>query len=252
MSHGRRLPRSFYRRPTLLVARELLGKRLVHIHRGRRLSGWIVEAEAYIGQEDLGCHARVGRTERNRSMWGEPGHAYVYFTYGMHWCLNVVTEAAGRPTAVLLRALAPDEGIATMRRRRGLGRSLRRFSSSLSGARGEGRPQHAPSDSEGSKGLSDVKGPVLPGRHRDGVSEIEGSKGVADGPAKLCQALGIDGRLDGHDLCQSGARLFIEEAPAISRRAIVRGPRVGLNGVPEPWKSKAWRFRADARSFPRA
>jgi len=229
MSHGRRLPRSFYHRPTLLVARELLGKRLVHIHRGRRLSGWIVEAEAYVGQEDLGCHARVGRTERNRSMWGEPGHAYVYFTYGMHWCLNVVTEAAGRPAAVLVRALAPDEGIASMRRRRRSGAQVRTSEAMRRGRAElrEGRTKHAPRDSEGSKGL-------------------------ADGPAKLCQALGIDGRLDGHDLCRSGARLFIEEAPSVARRAIVRGPRVGLDGVPEPWKSKPWRFRAEATSFTRA
>jgi len=210
MSDGRRLPRSFYRRPTLVVARELLGKRLVHVDRGRRLSGWIMEAEAYIGQEDLGCHARVGRTERNRSMWGEPGHAYVYFTYGMHWCLNVVTEVAGRPAAVLLRALAPAEGIATMRRRR----ALRLRSPSARSA--QGSRLSARSDER-----------------------------LADGPAKLCQALGIDGRLDGHDLCRAGARLFIEDAQAVPRRAIVRGPRVGLDGVPEPWKSKPWRFWAD-------
>jgi DNA-3-methyladenine glycosylase len=189
------------------------------VDHGRRLSGWIVEAEASIGQEDLGCHARVGRTERNRSMWGEPGHAYVYFTYGMHWCLNVVTEAAGRPAAVLLRALAPDEGISTMRRRR----ALRLRSPSARYAQGFGRAF--------------------------GANSVQG---VADGPAKLCQALGIDGRLDGHDLCRDGARLFIEEAPAVPRRAIVRGPRVGLHGVPEPWKSKPWRFRAEATSFPRA
>jgi DNA-3-methyladenine glycosylase len=120
MARPRRLPRSFFGRSTLLVAHELLGQRLVRIDRGRRLSGWIIEAEAYIGQADLACHAHSGRTERNRVMWGEPGHAYVYFTYGMHWCLNVVTESTGRPAAVLLRALAPSEGLATMRRRRAL------------------------------------------------------------------------------------------------------------------------------------
>ncbi len=234
MSHGHRLPRSFYRRPTLTVARELLGKRLVHIDHGRRMSGWIVEAEAYIGQEDLGCHAHVGRTDRNRSMWGEPGHAYVYFTYGIHWCLNVVTEAAGRPSAVLLRALAPDEGVATMRRRRGFGRNPRR-PSSLSGARSErseGRAQ--------SKGLSGVRSED---RGQYAPSDSEGSKGLADGPAKLCQALGIDGRLDGADLCRPGASLFIEDGPAVPRCAIARGPRIGLNRVPEPWRSKPWRFR---------
>ena len=208
MSLRRRLPRSFYRRPTLQVARDLLGKRLVLVNRGRRLSGWIVEAEAYIGQEDLGCHARVGRTERNRSMWGEPGHAYVYFAYGMHWCLNVVTEAAGRPAAVLLRALTPAEGLATMRRRR----ALRLRSPSARSAQGSGRSARS-------------------------------GKSLADGPAKLCQALGIDGRLDGYDLCRPGARLFIEEAPGVPLGAVARGPRVGLDGVPEPWKSKPWRFR---------
>ena len=183
-----RLPRSFYTRPTLAVARELLGRRLVRREpRGVRLSGLIVEAEAYVGSEDLGCHAKAGRTARNASMWGPPGHAYVYFTYGMHWMLNIVTEEDGFPAAVLIRGLLPLEGLPAMRRRRA------------------GKP-------------------------------------LANGPAKLCQALAIDRSLDGHDLCAPKAELFIECGQEIQDPFVTTTPRVGLNTVPEPWKSKRWRF----------
>jgi len=112
------LPRSFYDRPTLDVARDLFGKVVVHNRRGVRTSGVIVEVEAYIGESDPACHAAPGRTPRNAPLYGAPGHAYVYLNYGIHCLVNIVTEADGSPAAVLIRALAPLEGIAVMRRRR--------------------------------------------------------------------------------------------------------------------------------------
>jgi len=115
----RPLPRIFYSRPTRTVARELLGCTLVRRLGGTRLSGRIVEAEAYIGESDLACHARAGKTLRTRVMYGPAGFAYVYFTYGMHWMLNVVTESEEFPAAVLLRAIEPLEGIEVMQRLRG-------------------------------------------------------------------------------------------------------------------------------------
>ena len=113
------LPRSFFDRPTQVVARELLGCRLLRRLGGTLLAGAIVETEAYIGERDLACHAKAGRTARTAIMYGPPGFAYVYFTYGMHWMLNLVTEAEGFPAAVLIRAFEPLEGIARMQDRRG-------------------------------------------------------------------------------------------------------------------------------------
>jgi DNA-3-methyladenine glycosylase len=115
------LPPSFYNRPTLIVARELLGARLVRMLDGVKLVGLITETEAYVGEDDLASHARAGRTVRTAPMFGPPGHAYVYFTYGNHWMLNAVTEKEGFPAAVLMRAIQPIEGIEVMMKRR-LGR----------------------------------------------------------------------------------------------------------------------------------
>lgn len=112
------LPRKFYNRPTLTVARELLGAQLVHISNGIKLVGLISETEAYFGFDDLASHAKAGRTIRTDPMFGEPGHAYVYFTYGNHWMLNAVTEKEGFPAAVLVRAIQPLEGVDVMMERR--------------------------------------------------------------------------------------------------------------------------------------
>lgn len=190
----RRLKRDFFARSAVDVARSVLGMRLVRLEPdGARISGWITEAEAYVGPEDLASHARHGRTERNASMWGPPGHTYVYFTYGMHWMLNLVTETDGQPGAVLVRAMLPDEGMDIIRRRRG--RSDRQ---------------------------------------------------LTDGPAKLCQALAIDGSLDGHDLCDPAAELFLTSGADAPDRIVTIGPRVGLNHVAEPWLSQPWRFRVSS------
>jgi DNA-3-methyladenine glycosylase len=114
----RRLRRPFFRRPTLVVARELLGKVLVHCTPEGTASGVIVEAEAYVGEADPACHAAPGPTRRNQPLYGPPGFSYVYLNYGIHYLTNVVTEPEGAPAAVLLRALEPLDGTALMRQRR--------------------------------------------------------------------------------------------------------------------------------------
>jgi DNA-3-methyladenine glycosylase len=184
-----RLDRSFFDRPTLTVARELLGQRLVKVEQGRRLSGLITEVEAYIGESDLACHARAGRTRRTEIMYRKAGHLYVYFTYGMHWMMNFITEGEGFPAAVLVRAIAPTEGEATMLKRR------------------NGRRDH-----------------------------------LTDGPAKVTQALGIDKRWNGANVCDVDSALFVEAADPVPDSGVAVAPRVGLGGTPEPWLSKPWNF----------
>jgi len=112
----RKLSRSFYNRPTLEVARDILGKYIVYNSPEGKLSGRIVEVEAYIGESDPACHAARGITERNRVMFGPPGYSYIYFIYGMYNCLNFVTEKKNFAAAVLLRAAEPDEGVNSMKK----------------------------------------------------------------------------------------------------------------------------------------
>ncbi len=113
------LSAAFYARPTLDVTRDLLGKVLAHDTDEGRTAGMIVEVEAYIGEDDPACHAFPGPTQRNAPLYGPPGHAYVYLNYGLHHLVNAVTEPEGSPAAVLIRALAPLDGIPLMQERRG-------------------------------------------------------------------------------------------------------------------------------------
>ncbi|PYO61056.1 MAG: DNA-3-methyladenine glycosylase [Gemmatimonadetes bacterium] len=171
----RPLEPSFYARPAEVVARRLLGHLVVSTIGGRRTAGRIVETEAYVGPHDPACHAYGGRrTQRTRWLYGPPGTAYIYFTYGMHWCLNAVTGRVGYPAAVLIRALEPVAGLATMRRRRA------------------GVPDRA----------------------------------LCAGPARLCAALAITGRLNGAALQRGPLRIV--RLPAAPRRRIVTTPRIGI------------------------
>src|ERR1700712_743802 len=119
------LPRDFYARDTIEVSRDLLGKRLVH----GETSGTIVETEAYLGGDDLASHSAVGITDRTRVIFGPPGHAYVYLSYGMHECLNIVAEPEGKAGCVLIRALEPVGGLDIMRSRRRAARNDRDLTS---------------------------------------------------------------------------------------------------------------------------
>jgi len=112
------LPHNFYHDEVTLVARRLLGARLVHDEEGGPTGGMVIETEAYRGEEDLACHARVGKTRRNAMLYEAGGKSYVYFTYGMHWLVNAVTGDEGFPAAVLIRSILPQEGLEVIRSRR--------------------------------------------------------------------------------------------------------------------------------------
>jgi len=203
MNTGQVLPASFYERPPQAVARSLLGAVLVRSEGGRRMSGLIVEAEAYHGQTDLACHARHGLTTRTQVMFGPPGKAYVYFTYGNHWMLNAVCEPEGMASAVLVRAIRALEGLEWI---------------------AENRPRPPSCRS------------TRPGQEL---------RGWTDGPGKLCQALKINGALNGADLSDPAGGLWIEKGESIPDEQVIIGPRVGIQSVPEPWLSKPWRYRVN-------
>jgi DNA-3-methyladenine glycosylase len=177
-----KLPRDFYDRDTITVARELLGKWLVHRAADGEHIGKIVEVEAYLGEHDLAAHSSKGLTARTRIMFGPPGHAYVYFIYGMHFCVNVVTEREGHASAVLLRALEP-------------------------------------------------------------VKTLEGG---TNGPGRLCRAMKIDRRLNGHDLLSDD--FFVAEPDAAETFTIVKRPRIGVDYA-KHWVKRLLRFYIKGNTF---
>jgi DNA-3-methyladenine glycosylase len=159
-----RLPRAFFARPTVTVARALLGCYLVHESPHGQVVGRLVEVEAYCGARDPASHA-ARRTRRSEVMWGPPGTAYVYLSYGAHACMNVVTEPLGHPGAVLLRALEPVHGIALMQRRRGSG-DLRHLAS------GPGRLTQAMGITLADNQADLVTGPLYVARGSDPVGPV--------------------------------------------------------------------------------
>ncbi len=175
----------------------MLGCVLAHDSPDGPVAAVIVETEAYAGRADPASHAFRGKTARNAVMFGPPGHAYVYFTYGMHFCVNLVCQPAGEASAVLLRAGRVTAGLPLAAARRT--------------GQGTGRP----------------------------MAEVD----LARGPARLCQALGIDRSLDGTDVCDRGSPLRIcERADAVAAASVSSGPRVGIRAAAQV----PWRFWIDA------
>ena len=196
------IPRDFFARPSVEVAPDLLGCVLEHKTADGLVAVELTEVEAYAGRSDPASHAYRGKTQRNAVMFGPPGHAYVYFTYGMHFCVNMVCLGEqGSASAVLLRAgaIIAGEDLARARRTRG----------------------------------PVAEGPVSKSRARIAPRDL------ARGPARLCQALGIDRGLDGADVCVAGAPLRMLSGagnPARSAK-IATGPRVGVSSAAEiPWR----------------
>jgi DNA-3-methyladenine glycosylase len=181
---------SFLNQPAPEVAPRLLGCQLVREIDGQKLVGIITETEAY-DQTDAASHSYKGQTPRTKVMFGPAGHLYVYFTYGMHYCMNIVTGPVGHGSAVLIRALEPLDGLETMR------------------------------------------------RLRDGKPDYE----LTNGPAKLCQALGIDKTWNGHDLHEAPLCLIVQ--PALSEHQIMQTTRVGISQA----KDVPWRFYIRDNSF---
>jgi DNA-3-methyladenine glycosylase len=176
------LPRPFYDRDTVAVARDLLGKHLVHVSGGVERIAKIVEVEAYLGPHDLASHSARGLTARTRVMFGPPGHAYVYLVYGIHCCMNVVTERDGHASAVLIRAVEP----------------------------------------------------------------VKNAEGSTRGPGRLCKAMHIDRRLDGHDLV--GDDFFIANPFDAGTPRIVKRPRVGVDYAGR-WAKRLLRFYIRGNPF---
>jgi DNA-3-methyladenine glycosylase len=190
------LSRAFFERPVLQVAPDLLGRVVVHDSPEGTVALRLTEVEAYAGQRDPGSHAFRGRTPRNGVMFGPGGFVYVYFSYGMHWCMNLVCGPAGEASAVLLRAGEVVTGVELAQARRTTARAVR---------------------------------------------------DLARGPARLTSSLGVDKGYDGADVTVPGSalRVVAGAGPRPARRAVVRGPRVGVAGE---GAARPWRFWIDGEN----
>ncbi len=208
LRRAERLPRSFFDRDPVLVAPQLLGKLL----RRDALLARIVEVEAYRGASDAASHAFRAKTARNATMFGPPGHLYVYFTYGMHYCANIVCWPEGEPGAVLLRALAPLSGLEEMAARR------------------HGSREPAAAQRSGSE-----QGAVPQSRRRTWRPEE-----LCSGPAKLCQAFGLDRNADGYDLVSGHDGVVLLDDGTQPPDEPSAGARIGLSrncaARDEPWR----------------
>lgn len=187
------LPRTFFDRPVLEVAPDLLGRVLWRHSPGGAVAVRLTEVEAYDGENDPGSHAYRGLTRRNAVMFGEPGHVYVYFTYGMHFCMNLVCGPGGQASAVLLRAGEVVVGESLARRRRAV--------------------------RSGRDGTVQVPGSALPRRD------------LARGPARLAKALGVDTQLNGADACGAEGTVSVVTGEPVDRTRIATSPRTGVAGA---------------------
>jgi DNA-3-methyladenine glycosylase len=219
-----RLNRQFYIRPTLTVAKELLGKYLVRKIGKNKLVGKIVETEAYIGPEDRASHAYGGKiTERCKTEYLEGGHIYIYLCYGMYWQLNITTSLSGKPECVLIRALEPVENGQKFKVQKAKC-SLKSFA-------------------------------LLSPRQKPRQMTIKNSKllrKLASGPGKLCRWLKLDKSFDGEDLTES-KRIWLEDRSdllpeRIKKSQIIATKRIGIeySGI---WKDKPWRFYIKGNPF---
>ena len=206
-------PRAVLGSDTETAARRLLGALLVRGTGPEARAGRIVEVEAYVGEDDLASHARFGRTARNAVMFGPPGVAYVYLVYGMYHCLNVVTEPAGRPAALLIRAVEPIAGVGSMRAAR-MDRAVRRVAR---------------------------RGVEAAARTRLHLETMPAER-LARGPGLVCDAFSIDVSDDGLDLCDAASPLRLEIGAGDVTLPIAVGSRIGIDYAPEPWLSRSWRF----------